>query len=154
VQLTSHELTAASSVVAALAVVGGYLGVRSANRNALGIAREERSARRRRELNDLKRTIYSEFLAALSVLADEQISFDAATTNKSKEADDLWRRAVDSAQTANNKLAQLTLIAPSQIHTMAEGAFKRALKATESDIAAIATEEEQLIVSMRADLES
>jgi len=40
--LTAHELTAASSAVAALAVLGGYLGVRLANRNALKIAREER----------------------------------------------------------------------------------------------------------------
>ena len=41
--LTDHELTAASGAIAALAIVGGYLGVRSANQNALKIAREERS---------------------------------------------------------------------------------------------------------------
>jgi hypothetical protein len=32
VHLTSNELAASSSVVAALAIIGGYLGVSSANR--------------------------------------------------------------------------------------------------------------------------
>jgi hypothetical protein len=43
--LTGNELAAASSAVAAIGILGGYLGVRSANRNALQIAREERSTR-------------------------------------------------------------------------------------------------------------
>jgi hypothetical protein len=41
--LTGNELAAASGAVAAIGILGGYLGVRSANRNALQIAREERS---------------------------------------------------------------------------------------------------------------
>ena len=68
VNLTEHELTAASSAVAALAIVGGYLGVRSANRNAVKIAREERSSRRHDELDALKRVAYARCVAALLAL--------------------------------------------------------------------------------------
>src|ERR1700680_3139965 len=68
-QLTGHELTAASSAVTALAIVGGYLGVRSANRNAVRIAREERSSRREGEANALMRATYARSLTALNVLA-------------------------------------------------------------------------------------
>jgi hypothetical protein len=57
VQITAHELTVASSGVAALAIVGGYLGVRSANHTAVAIARDERSARRRNDLDvSIRRT--------------------------------------------------------------------------------------------------
>jgi hypothetical protein len=153
-QLTAHELTAASSIVAALAIIGGYLGVRSANRGALNIAREERSARRQSELESLKRAAYSEFLVALSTLADDQMAFDTADKYDKKEAPELWRQSVRSAQVANNRLAQLALIAPPSIHRMAEDAFKHALKASEAEISALASEEEHLITAMRADLET
>jgi hypothetical protein len=63
--LTDHELTAASSVVAALAIVGGYLGIRSANRNALKLARVERAARYNDELTALKRATYAKCCAQL-----------------------------------------------------------------------------------------
>jgi len=154
VQLTDHELTAASSVVAALAIMGGYLGVRSANRNALAIAREERSARRRSDMDALKRVVYSEFLAALSKLTDDQLACDTSTRHKKEDADQLWRRSVYSAQVANDKLAQLALIAPPAIRVMAEDSFKSALKATEADISATAVYEENLLGAMRSDLES
>ena len=75
VNLTEQELAAASSAVAALAIVGGYLGVRSANRNAVEIAREERSSRRHDELDALKRITYARCVAAL--LALDTASLDA-----------------------------------------------------------------------------
>jgi metal-dependent amidase/aminoacylase/carboxypeptidase family protein len=77
VVLTAHELTAVSSAVAALAVLGGYLGVRSANRNALRIAREERSSARRDELDSLKRTTYAKFLTALMTLVSASLELEA-----------------------------------------------------------------------------
>jgi hypothetical protein len=153
-QLTAHELTAASSAVAALAIAGGYLGVRSANRTAVAIAREERFARRASDLDALKRVAYSEFLVALSKLADDQMAFDAASRYAKGEADEIWQRSVDSAQAANDRLAQLALVAPRSICVMAEGAFKRALKATEDDVSAVAADGEDLTIAMRADLET
>src|SRR5690348_18251923 len=77
--LTGHELTAASSAVAVLAILGGYLGVRSANRNALRIAREERSARRKDEFDYLKRSTYARFLEALTTLAMASLEQEKAT---------------------------------------------------------------------------
>jgi hypothetical protein len=82
VHLTAHELTVTSSAVAVVAIVSGYLGVKSANRTAVAIAREERAARRRSELDTLKRAAYSAFLATLSKLADDQIELDIATKHK------------------------------------------------------------------------
>jgi hypothetical protein len=75
--LTGHELTAASSAVAFLAIVSGYFGIRSANRNALNIAREERSTRRRDELNDLRRVTYAKFLVSLDALALASVEQEA-----------------------------------------------------------------------------
>jgi hypothetical protein len=152
-RLTSNELTAASSAVAALAIVGGYLGVRSANRTAVAIAREERSARLASDLDALKRVAYSDFLVALSNLADDQMAFDASARYAKEESDKRWQRSVSSAQTANERLAQLALVATPPIRTMAEEAFKRALKATEDDISAVAADAEELLAVMRADLD-
>src|SRR5215472_10480105 len=96
-QVTSHELAAAASVVAVLSIVGGYLGVRSANRTAVTIAREERVARRSSDLDALKRVVYSEFLVTLSKLADDQMAFDATTRCPQEEYSKMWQRSVDSA---------------------------------------------------------
>lgn len=109
-QLTAHELTAAASAVAALAILGGYLGVRSANRSAVAIAREERSARRATELDALKRVAYSEFLTALSSLADDQMKFELVDHSSAEEADEIWKRSVNSAKQANDRLTQLAQI--------------------------------------------
>jgi hypothetical protein len=61
--ITSSELSAATSFVAALAIIGGYLGVRMANQNAVNIAREERNSRNSKESIQLKRDIYTRFAA-------------------------------------------------------------------------------------------
>src|SRR6266542_452431 len=75
VYLTEHELAAASSAVAAIAIVGGYLGVRSANRNAIRIAEEERSSRREDEASALIRATYAKNLASLNALAVASMEF-------------------------------------------------------------------------------
>jgi hypothetical protein len=151
-RLTPPELTAASSAVAALAIVGGYLGVRSANRTAVAIAREERSVRLTSNLDALKRVAYSEFLVALSKLADDQMAFDVSARYAKEESEKLRRRSVSSARTANDKLAQLALVASQPIRTIAEEAFRRALSATEDDISAVAADAEELLAVMRTDL--
>jgi hypothetical protein len=153
-QLTTHELTAIPSAVAIIAIAGGYLGVRSANLTAVAIAREERAARRRSELDTLKRAAYSAFLVALSKLADDQIELDVATKHKRPDRGEIWLRATDSARVANDNLATLSLVAPQSIHAFANAAFGRALKATEEEILAVAQEGEELADAMRIDLES
>ena len=152
--LTANELALVSSAVAVVAIVGGYFGVRAANSTAVAIARDERAARRRSELDNQKRIAYSSFLAALSLLADDQIQLDIATRQKGTERDELWLRAANSARIANDSLANLCLVAPESIRTLANAAFSHALKASDSDITTLAEEGEELAGMMRNDLES
>jgi hypothetical protein len=152
--LTANELALVSSAVAVVAIMGGYLGVRSANNTAVAIARDERAARRRSELDSQKRMAYSAFLASLSLLADDQIQLDIAARQKRTERNELWLRATNSARIANDSLANLCLVAPESIRTSANAAFSHALKAGESDIATLAEEGEELAGMMRDDLES
>lgn len=152
--LTGHELAAIPSAVAVVAIAGGYLGVRSANQTAVAIAREERAARRRSELDALKRAAYSGFLVTLSKLADDQIELDIATKHTRPNRDVIWLRATESARVANDSLATLSLVAPAAISAHANAAFGRALNAVEGDILAVAEEAEELAEAMRIDLES
>jgi hypothetical protein len=154
VQLTTHELSIIPSIVAVSAIAGGYLGVRSANRTSVAIARDERATRRHSELDAIKRTIYSAFLVALSKLTDDQIELDIATKHEQPEREDVWLRTTRSARAANDNLATLSLVAPQSIYTFANTAFGHALKATQRDIAAVAEEGEALARAMRRDLES
>lgn len=153
-QLTANELALVSSVVTVAAIVAGYLGVRSANNTAVAIARDERAARRRSELDNQKRIAYSSFLVALSQLADDQIQLDIATRQKQTERDELWLKAANSARMANDTLANLCLVAPESIQALANTAFNHALKASDSDITTLAEEGEDLAGMMRNDLES
>jgi len=153
-QLTMHELTLVPGAVAIVAIVGGYLGVRSANSTAVSIARDERAARRRSELDAQKRTVYSTFLVALSKLTDDQIELDIATSQTRPEKDELWFRAANSARLANDSLANLCLVAPEPIRALANAAFSHALKASKNDITALAEEGEELADAIRRDLES
>jgi hypothetical protein len=87
VYITDHELTVASSAVAALAIVGAYLGVRSANRNAVRIAREERSSERQTELYALKRETYAKYYGAILnyVAAKKEANEDEGNEEKRLE---------------------------------------------------------------------
>ena len=152
--LTANELALVSSAVAVVAIVGGYFGVRSANNTAVAIARDERAARRRSELDSQKRMAYSSFLTALSQLADDQVQLDIAARQKRTERDELWLRAANSARIANDSLANLFLVAPESIRVLANAAFGHALKASEGDITTLAEEGEELAGMMRDDLES
>jgi hypothetical protein len=142
------------STVAIVAIIGGYLGVRSANTTAVSVARDERAARRRTEVDAQKRTAYVSFLAALSKLTDDQIELDIATRKARPEKDELWLRATNSARLANDSLANLCLVAPEPIRALANAAFSHAFKASENDISALAEEGEELADAIRSDLES
>jgi hypothetical protein len=74
VHVTKDELTLVPSVVAAIAIVGGYLGVRSASHNAIRLARQEREARRRGEVTDMKKAAYAHLQSALNQLATASLS--------------------------------------------------------------------------------
>jgi hypothetical protein len=152
--LTAHELALVPSTVAIAAIVGGYLGVRSANTTAVSIARDERAARRRSDLDAQKRAAYCSYLVALSKLTDDQIELDIATRKTRPEKDELWFRAANSARLANDNLANLCLIASEPVRALANAAFNHALKASANDIAALAEEGEELADAIRNDLQA
>jgi hypothetical protein len=110
--LTGHELTAASSAVAALAIVGGYLGVSSANRNAVKIARAERSSRRRDELDALKRVTYARCVSAL-------LELNVASTLASASLPGAPSRLIDASQAAHAAVVDMELIAPDRLRDLA-----------------------------------
>jgi len=125
VRLTVDELTAASGAVAVLAIVGGYLGVRSANRNALKIAREERSSRREDEANALIRATYARSLAALNLLAvasmeyfvpkSRMLSVDIPNKELKEEYESALAKCSAAEVSAHNVGAEIDLIAPPEI---------------------------------------
>jgi hypothetical protein len=157
VHLTGDELTAASSAVAAVAIVGGYLGVRSANRNALKIAREERSSRRKEELDALKRTIYAQCLAALTALAAVSIEVSVSQGRTSPAVQQAriaaLRQGLNAIQVAHNAVAELELIAPDLLRELADEALTGANKCTQQDGSAFARGIAKLRVAMHYDLQ-
>jgi hypothetical protein len=124
-QLTGHELTAASSAVTALAIVGGYLGVRSANRNAVRIAEGERSSRLEGEANALMRATYARSFTALNVLAvasmefsrpkREMLSVDIPGKELQEEYNVARARCSVAEISAHDVGAEIDLIAPPKI---------------------------------------
>jgi hypothetical protein len=153
--LTGQELTAASGAVAALAIVGGYLGVRSANRNALKIAREERTTRRKDELDALKRATYARLLAALAGLSLAATAKDAASHN-AKSSSEHWlsvlRLLITALQIAQDTIAEVNLIAPDIVCELADKAFVAASTCTTTDGSAYYRTFGGLSLAMRNDL--
>ena len=154
--LTVHELTAASSAVAFLAIVGGYLGVRSANRNAVKIAREERSSRRQDELDALRRATYARFLAALTALAVaalEQEAISASPQIRGEPRIVFIKRRTDALVAARNIAAELDLLAPDLLRRLANESLRIAGTCNRKNEPAFALEVAKLRVAMRYDLE-
>jgi hypothetical protein len=124
VHLTGNELTAASSVVAALAIVGGYLSVRSANRNALKIAREEReAANHARWLTD-RRAVYAEYLLSLeawkSAIVEAEIE---SRTNGAALAEGTRAALSDLEQKSQSVYEIISILAPIPIVSLAGASF-------------------------------
>jgi hypothetical protein len=164
VQLTEHELTAASSAVAALAIIGGYLGVRSANRNAVHIAREERSSRRGDELTALKRVVYARCMAAINELSAAAVE-EAKLRNKMRSVDipadglkdgyeSVRKAKQNSAITATNIIAELDLLAPVALQRLTHGAFQAAFDHGRADESGALVIVGDLLSAMRDDIDS
>ena len=151
--LTDHELTAASSVIAALAIVGGYLGVRSANNTAVKIAREASSTRRQDELNAVKLQVYAKFFAALQVLRDARYAV-IATENGHKPAELHVEQEISANHEASNLMSQIELIAGSDLRQLGTNMFQRVLMATDENALGDAIDQDALFDAMRDDLGS
>lgn len=153
--LTGDELAAASIAVAALAIAGGYLGVRSANHNALKIAKEERSAQRQDELEALKRTVYVKCLAALLTLSGasmEASGYQGDTLSAMQARVAATKKRLSASYAANNAISELTLIAPLRLRELTTEAFQAASKSTKQDQMAYVRAGAKLSASMRDDL--
>ena len=150
-QLTEHELTAASSAVAIFAIVGGYLGVRSANHNAVNIARDERSAKQQDELNALKRDVYAKFYGALMALLEttiEKLHLESGSEQWVAQT----RRTSDCMLSAANLMSQIELIAGKRLCNMASSAFGGLVTAESVDDLNKAINRSALFDAMRDDL--
>ncbi len=131
--ITGDELTALPSVVAAIAIAGGYFGVRSANRNALRLAGEERSSRRKDELDALKRATYAKYDAALSTLVRSTVDATKLSTQTvDKNIRDIATAApqkrVDALTSLHTLLAELRFIAPDYVSNLAFEAEQAAVE--------------------------
>lgn len=151
--LTAGELAAVSSAVAALGILGGYLGVRSANLNAVKIAREERSTRRRDELADLKRATYARFLAALTALAAASLRLEAIT-GAGLRADTPMAAAKkeEAFAAARGIAAELDLLASGVLHEIAADALEKAHACKRENRSQFSDKLAELRVVMRRDL--
>lgn len=152
--LTGHELTAASSAVAALAILGGYLGVRAANHNAIRIAREERSARRQEEFDSLRRVTYAKFLAALAELSSASIRHGeiVAAPELRGSLVSALKRQDEALIATRNSFGELEILAPDPLRDLAFQALEDARTCTQGNQSAFAGEVAQLRLAMRHDL--
>jgi|SRR6185437_9828315 len=120
--ITDHELAAASSFVAALAIVGGYLGVRSANRNAVKLAREERTSKRHDELNALKRATYAKYLSHITDVMTLSVEVNNAPVGKPPSVN-TSKRFLDAQIAAMNTKTEIDLMAAALIADLATDVF-------------------------------
>ena len=126
--------------------------VRLANETALEIAREERSSKRADELLALKRTIYAKLLADLTTLSKACILGSTAKKLPLAEQASAITRRMDASTDAANSLANVYLVAPSFINTLAGAAYEAALNCTITDSVAYIREGGKLRATMRDDL--
>ena len=153
--ITGHELTAASSAVAALAILGGYLGVASANRNALRIAREERASRRLVEFESLKRLTYSKFLSVLAGLALASVEQEEVTASPQIRGEtriSAIRKQKDSRAAADKIFAELELLAPDLLRELAGDSLELACVCTRKNRTIFTQSETRLRIAMRHDV--
>jgi hypothetical protein len=152
--LTAGELAAVSSAVAALGILGGYLGVRSANGNAVKIAREERSTRRRDELDDLKRATYARFLAALTALAVASLRLEDITGAGIRGDAPMAAagKREEAFAVARGIAAELDLLASGVLHELAADALEKAHACKRENRSQFSAKLAELRVVMRQDL--
>jgi hypothetical protein len=156
VHLTGHELTLIPSGVAAIAIIGGYLGVRSANRTTLKVAEQERDSKRADELEALKRTTYTRLLSKLNVLMTTSLEANRLMSSESVEAS--RRKAVAQEQTAAQDdvvdcVTELELLTDnSDLVALARESMRAAFGITQQTVKPYSSAASKLQVSLRSDL--
>jgi hypothetical protein len=150
--LTGHELEILPSIVAVIAIVGGYLGVRSANGNALRIAREERGTKRQDELNALKRAVYVRHMQNLTQLYRSAIAVTITTSPNIARVTALSAKLNASLDCAHTS-AEIQLLAPLIIRTLSTEAYNCVSNATADSMKAVVRSLAKLSATMRDDLE-
>jgi type II secretory pathway pseudopilin PulG len=161
--LTEHELSIIPSVVAIVAIAGTLVSARLTNRstlkavqlanqNALKIAEAERSSRREDELLALKRTMYAKLLADLSALVKASMLLSAVETLPLAQRMQLTIQRMNTSMTAADSLANVSLVAPVYVNSMATEVYTVALNVTVKDVASFIREGAKLRATMQADL--
>lgn len=161
--LTGHELAIFPSLVAIVAIGGTLLGAKLtnkstlksvdlANKAAIEIAREERSSKRADELLALKRTIYGKLVADLTVLTRASIMASNVENFPLAQRPAVLEQKMNASVAAANSLADVYLMAPSFINTLAAAAYDAAINCTIKDSTGYIREGGKLRATMRDDL--
>jgi hypothetical protein len=139
-----------------LAIVGGYIGVRTANNNALSIAREERSSRRQGELTALRRTTYARLLAALTSLASAALEQEAIVANAQIHGEQrigVIMKKKEALTEARNIVAELELLAAEALRDLANNTLETARLCSRENEAVFIEETAKLRAAMRRELD-
>lgn len=119
--VTEPELTAASSVVAALAIVGGYLGVQSANRNAAKNLLTSINAENEQVRLADKRLVYARCLAAFVEMSTRAVYHRAARVKGTKkERTETDTKLFEAGNARYVALAEVRLIASANVVSFAD----------------------------------
>jgi hypothetical protein len=150
--LTDHEVALSGSVVALVAIVGGYLGVRSANRNALKLARYERTAQHKSELLALKRTTYAKCYAELFAYQNALKELDQVMQDPYGETREAARNAcLEASKALQDVMAMIGMIATPEIHFSMNQVFEAITH--EEDANKIRNKFRNLSTAMRFDID-
>jgi hypothetical protein len=160
VRLTGHELELIPSVVAAIAIVGGYLGVSAANRTTLNVAEQERSSKREDELKALKRTVYVKVISALNalvaarVVANEMDRFKLFGVGPTKEArTQVQAESKDALMALQDAMLEMSLVTGNNdLLTLAHEADEAARRASSRSYKAYPQAVGKLAACMQLDL--
>lgn len=161
--LTGNELSIIPSAVAIVAIAGTLVSARLtnkstlkavelANENALKIAEAERSSKRADELLALKRTMYAKLLSDFSALVKEVMLTSAIEKLPPAQRIAFSVQRMNASLTAADSLANVSLIAPTYVNSLATEVYQIAIKTTAKDSPLYIREAAKLRATMRDDL--
>jgi hypothetical protein len=150
--LTSNEIAGGSVAVASLAIIGGIYSARMTSRDAVKIAREERSSRRQNEQDVLKRTIYANCLAALMALMLEKRMSPVTRLGSAEDIRATGIKRAEAVTQALNATAEVELIFPKMLFDLASAAFQATLNFSHETSGEFSIRVARLRTAMRPDL--
>lgn len=159
-ELTTIITSGAATIVAVAGVVAGYRAARSANQNALNIAREERQAQQKHELTVMKKAAYAQYQSALNQLAlaaqNTTFTAGAGTGISGQRVDEEVRerqKAHEAARVrAQDARAEVELLADESLAKLARDMYEVTLRRADYSKAAYDSRRYYFLQALKADL--